>query len=297
LKSRRALGDDELTLDKEAALMAKGAIETYVDTVYEHFKIQPTFPPGSLVEVGWIGKVDKGQFVRTSDLRDHGVTFQKRTIDMPAMRFASAEGVDFIASAKGKLSKAVSAIGEADAGLKIAFKKNAAIAIVLDPVTETFIRNVDAITDWLDGPGRRRVDQDHIVVTHVRQAKAGVIAMAQVAGAEVQLKTNVSLGRGPIAIGKVSGKFSLVTTSSTEFVSIPSGRSGLTPFFRVAGYKRDKDIWDHLFGGEGDLEVALRQRLRAKRDLTQEYQDNRVTVAPYDSEMRERIREVVEGRR
>jgi hypothetical protein len=60
--------------------------------------------------------------------------------------------------------------------------------------------------------------------------------MARSAGAEVQLKTNVSLGNGPIEIGKVSGKFGLVTSSSTEFTSIPSGRSGLTPFYRLLAY-------------------------------------------------------------
>src|SRR3954471_12044216 len=200
--------------------MADAAVETYLETTYKHFKIQPTFPPGALVEVGWIGKIDQGQFVRTSDLRDHGVRFQKRTVDMPAMRFASSAGVDFIATAKGKLSKAVSAIAEADAGLKIAFKRDSAIAIVLDPVTETYIKNVDAVSEWMHGAGRRKLTENHVVVTHVRQAKSGVIAMAQSAGAEVQLKSDVALGRGKIGLGAISGKFTLVTSSATEFVSV-----------------------------------------------------------------------------
>ncbi len=259
--------------------MAQGAVEIYLETTYKHFKIQPTFPPGALIEVGWIGKIDEGQFVRTSDLSEHGVRFQKRTVDMPAMRFASSGGVDFIASAKGKLSKAVSAIAEADAGLKIAFKREAAIAIVLDSVTETYIKNVDALSDWMLGDRRRRLTDDHIVVTHVRRAKSGVVAMAQTAGAEVQLKTEASLGRGKISLGAVGGKFALVTSSATEFVSIPSGRSGLSAFYRALHYTRDRGLIDIIFGREGKTTVDY-----PKRILELQYGPD-IALAPYDKEL------------
>jgi hypothetical protein len=264
--------------------MGDGAIDIYLDTAYKNFKIQPTFPPGALVEVGWIGKIEKGQFVRTSDLGDHRFRFQKRTIDMPAMRFASSGGVDFIASAKGKLSKAVSAIAEADTGLKIAFKKDSAIAIVLDPVAETYIKNVDAVSKWMDGPGRRTLEDDHIIVTHVRRARSGVIAMAQDAGAQVQLKTDVSLGQGKIALGAVSGKFSLVTSSSTEFVSIPSGKSGLTPFYRALHFTSDRGIIDRIFGLGGDTGVDFQ-----KARLELRYAGKNVALSPYDKQLFERM--------
>ena len=31
--------------------MDDGAIDTYLETAYKNFEIQPTFPPGALVEV------------------------------------------------------------------------------------------------------------------------------------------------------------------------------------------------------------------------------------------------------
>lgn len=261
--------------------MAEGAIDTYMKTAYDHFKIQPTWPPGSLVDVGWVGKMKDGQFVRTSELADHGIRIRRKTVEVPAMRFASAGGVEFIASAKGSLSKAVSAIAKADAGLKIAFKKNAAIAIVLDPVVEIMIDNVDAVLKWMDEAGRKKLDQDHVVVTHVRRARAGVIAMAQSAGAEVQLKTDVSLGRGSVELGKVRGKFSLVTSSSTDFVSIPSGRSGLSPFYRFLHYKDVRDFLEKLLGLSKKPSVEL-----ARKRLAYSVSRN-VMAFPYDKEFLE----------
>jgi hypothetical protein len=260
--------------------MDEGAIDTYLDAAYKNFKIQPTFPPGALVEVGWIGKMDNGQFVPTSDLNAHGYRFQKRTIAMPAMRFATAGAVDFIASSKGKLSKAVSAVASADAGLKIAFKKESAIAIVLDPVSETYIKNVDAVSAWMDGPGRKKLDEDHVIVTHVRRAKSGVIAMAQTAGAEVQLKTDVSLGQGKVALGSVGGKLNFVTSNSTEFVSTPSGRSGLTPFYRVLHFTSHRSPLDIVLGRGGRKGVDF-----SKERLELTYRDYDVALAPYDKDL------------
>jgi hypothetical protein len=198
--------------------MAKGAIDIYLEAAYKHFKLQPTFPPGALVEVGWIGKVKHGEFV-------------------------------------------------------------AAIAIVLDSVTETFIRNVDKVSEWMSGDGRRTLKADHVVVTHVRRAKAGVIAMAQSRGGEVQLKTNVALGHGRIELATVGGAFSVVASSSTEFVLVPSGGSGLTTFYRVLYYRSKRGILDKIFGRRGHTEVDFPVE-RLERHFARG-----VTQFPYDEKL------------
>jgi hypothetical protein len=53
--------------------MAEGAIETYLQTVNKQFKFHATWPPGSLVELGDIGVIRDGAFVKTSSLEDKGL--------------------------------------------------------------------------------------------------------------------------------------------------------------------------------------------------------------------------------
>jgi hypothetical protein len=211
-----------------------GAVGNYLDIVHKQFGFYATWLPGSLIEVGEIGVLRDGVFVHTAHLRDFGVKFRRKTLDAPSMRYASEGGVKFTASAKGSTDKVVSAIAKADAGLKIAFKKKGALVFVLDPATDDRIEDVDAITKWMDGAiyHDKTLPKDHIVVSHVRRAGGGVVAMAQDEGAEVQLKGGADLGSGTVTLAKVSGKFELVSANATEFVSIPRGRSGMTPVYR-----------------------------------------------------------------
>jgi hypothetical protein len=257
------------------------AIDDYLSTVYRNFKLQPSWPPGALVQIGEVGKMQNGSFVRTAHLRDYGVKIRKHTVEAPSMRFASSGGVQFVATASGALSNAVSAIASADAGLKIGFTKRGAIVVVLDPVREEMIDNVDELAEWMATAGRKRLKDDHVIVTHVRRASAGVIAMASAKGAEVQLKAATDLGQGTISLARIGGKFSLVTSSSTEFVSIPTGRSGMTPFFRLLHFQSDRNFFERVLGLDADKKVELSSR-RLFREI-----EPKVGQFPFDKQFLE----------
>lgn len=238
--------------------MAEGAIETYLETVYKQFQFHASWPPGSLVELGDIGKISDGAFVRTSSLADKGFSFRKEKRDAPSLRFASKGGVAFHGSLSGKANKVVSAIAKLDAGLKIAFKKVGAIVFVMDPAYDESIRDIDSLDEWMRSVRGKALKADQVVVTHVRRAGSGVIAMASTEGAEVQLKTDVSIGKGRLSIADVKGKLELVTSTDTEFVSIPRGRSGTTPLFRMLRYHVPSP-WNPFSGKPGTRLARMRQ--------------------------------------
>ena len=243
--------------------MSEGAEKSYLEIVHAQFGFYASWPPGSLVEVGEIGILRDGAFIHTSHLRDHGVKFTKQTVDAPSMRYASKGGVKFVASAKGETEKAISTIAKVDAGLKIAFTKEGALVFVLDPATDDRIKNVDAIADWLEEAYRKKVlPRDRVVISHVRRAGGGVIAMAQEAGAEVELKAAAELGSGAVTLAKVGGKLELVTANATEFVSVPRGKSGMTPVYRFLHYKNPPPWWK--FWGPKGGQVVLAERIRAE---------------------------------
>ena len=237
-----------------------GINEIYTKIVVEQFGLHASWLPGTLVEVGDIGEFHDGAFVRTSSLKAKRFSFKVESKPAPSMRFATQNGVEFLASAKGQTSQQLGAIGKLDAGLKIKFKTANALALVLDPARDRRISDADAVAAWMETQRGKKLKEKQVVVTHVRSATAGVIAMAREAGAEVQLRADADLGKGPISIASVSGKFGLVSSTHTEFVSIPSGRSGMTPMFRVAGY--DLPNWfEHVLLGKQP--TVIQNKLRA----------------------------------
>lgn len=217
-------------------MMADGAIDTYLETVHKQFKMHATWPPGAVVELGDIGVLRDGAFVPTSNLRDRGCRFRKEKRDAPSMRFASSGGVKFQASASGATDQALSAIAKLDAGLKIRFTKQGAIVFVMDPATNEFIRDVNAIDEWMRAEKGKKIEPDQVIITHITRAGSGVIAMSSSSGAEVQLKTDATVGKGTVKLADVKGKLELVTSTETEFVSVPRGRSGATPLYRMLAF-------------------------------------------------------------
>jgi hypothetical protein len=228
--------------------MAAGALDTYLKTVHEQFGFHATWLPGTLVKLGDIGVLRDGAFVRTSSLAAKGfhVTIERRAA--PAMRYASQGSVDFTASAKGRTDAAVGAIAKAQAGLKVSFSSARALVFVMDSASDESIADIESLESWMRTQLDRKLTRDEIVITHLRRAKAGLIAMASSAGAEVQLKADAVLGQGPLDLADVGGKLALVSSKATEFVSVPSGRIGATPLYRFLHYGGFAFIHKVVFG-------------------------------------------------
>jgi hypothetical protein len=233
----------------------EGAIDTYLETVHKQFRMHATWPPGALVGLGDIGVLRNGAFVPTSNLKERGFRFGKEKREAPAVRFASSGGVKFEGSASGKTDTAISAIAKLDAGLKIRFTKEGAIVFVMDPAADEFIRDVDSVAEWMLAERGKKMKRDQVVITHIRRAGSGVIAMASSGGGEVQLKTNAKIGKGPVTLADLKGTLELVTSTETEFVSVPRGRSGTTPLYRMLHYDHPT-FWERIIGR--DTTVAMR---------------------------------------
>jgi hypothetical protein len=227
--------------------MARGAIDTYLETVYTQFRFHATWPAGSLVVLGDIGEIRDGAFVRTSSIADKGVNFKRQRRDAPSIRFATRGGVEFRGTISGETDQAVSTIGKLDAGLKVTFKRQGALVFVMDPAEDEFIRDVDGLADWMHTQMGQQMRPEEVIVTHIRRARSGLIAMASESGAEVQLKTNAQIGTGELDIANVKGNLELVHAWATDFVSVPRGRSGTTPLYRMLHYD-DPSICQSILG-------------------------------------------------
>ena len=88
-------------------------------------------------------------FVPTSNVSDKGFSFSTQRRDAPAMRFATRGQVDITGSASGSTDAAASAISQVDAGLRIGFKRQGAVVFVMDPAEDEFVRDVDAMSEWM----------------------------------------------------------------------------------------------------------------------------------------------------
>jgi hypothetical protein len=73
--------------------------------------------------------------------------------------------------------------------------------------------------------------------------------MSSSAGAEVQLKANADIGKGPLQLANIHGGLEFASSSATQFVSVPQERSALTPLYRMLYYE-DRNLWQTLRGDE-----------------------------------------------
>ena len=154
---------------------------------------------------------------------DRGIHFELD--DLPqggGLSYATQGGVDITAKAKGSTNAAFKHVAEAEAGVKFAFKREKAVAVAFQGLSQRHFKSERQVEREVvraaDDP-EKRMDFNDVVITHVLRAESGLALMAERSGSEVELKVDVDLGNGPIDVGQVGGSVSIVTQESMVFAA------------------------------------------------------------------------------
>jgi hypothetical protein len=219
--------------------------------------------PGARIEVGMVGRLVDDVFNvygRLSD-SDRGIHFDVDSQPQHShLSYATQGGVDIVAKAQGSTNAAFKHIAAADAGVKFAFKQEKAVAVAFHELVEKHVasyrqleRDVVAAADDRE----KRMEYGDIVITHVIHAASGVALMAERSGSEVELKADVNLGDGPIDVGKVGGKLSIVTEEAMVFAATMP--DGVTVAYRAGVVTTSGFGSQTVFRPTMSLDVSLQQ--------------------------------------
>lgn len=158
------------------------------------------WPPGIDIELGMVGKFEKGTFRRQGFLQDpsRAVAWSKDpypgTPDGP-WYFQSDKSVKYEMKLQGGTDSGWNFIGHAKAGLIFSFDKGGGIVVSTVSSHEEYIADQKALGENLIAAFRNgnRMDEQDVIVTGVRIADSGFILISHEDGGEVQATTNADI--------------------------------------------------------------------------------------------------------
>jgi hypothetical protein len=230
--------------------MADGAIK-YAVEVHKKFKnYWPTWLPGERLKVGDYGELQHGiLFKRLGRLSDCGVSEE-------ALKANPAAGHDdLLFRSKGKVRvKLQGSAGNAVPGLGIPVGE-AGARLTFTHANSSFLAAVGVKAHTLRSEQRLRTELrtkveegsfqlEHVVVTDVLRADAGRVFISDSASQEVMLRAKTALGPEPIELVSAGAQMSVVHQS--EDILAYGGKRGMTPLFRIMGFKHGRQARDYL---------------------------------------------------
>lgn len=176
--------------------------------------------PGADLRPGQLGAIDGDNFRVTGSLKDdadiHVATKEEPGGD--EVTYAQEGSLEVFAKAKGETDALFKHIAQASAGAKLKFTEANARAMILRGLTEHRVTSERRLaTDMVNALHEGRLRYGDVVVTHVKRAAFGLLLLGSEAGAEVEVSTNVDIGKGKITLGKVKGSIGIEYQSKMSF--------------------------------------------------------------------------------
>lgn len=230
--------------------MAEGALK-YAIEVHKKFKTYwPAWLPDERFAVGDYGELQRGIFFkRLGHVSECGISKQalkaRRATDHDNLVFRSKGGVRvrLRGSAANELPTPHLPAGRVRA--RIAFETADASFLAAVGVKGRMLQSEQKLRDEL----RAKVEAggfhaEHVVITEVLRAQSGHAFMSTEAGQEVMLLAEASAGPERLKLASLQGRLEIATRSQN--IMCFDGTRGMTPLFRIMGFKVGRQIRDAL---------------------------------------------------
>jgi hypothetical protein len=228
--------------------MAQSGLRAYFELVYHQHDCYATWPPGSPVVVGDIGRLsENGSFLRSGSLatRAPGEPLPGLYETSPANEtLASSAGVTFSAGAVIETNQVVAALAGLGAKLDLTLSRADSAAMVLKEITERSFSDERPIRDLMSALRTTdEIDEDEIIVTWVREARIGVIATTCDSDAGGDMGIDAKAGPATITIANVAGHLTVASHHDAQTVAEAAEGRPLTPMYRALVFKRNHHWW------------------------------------------------------
>jgi hypothetical protein len=208
------------------------ARDTYFDALEDKLglgrKWHANWLPGSAIEVGMVGSLDDGQFTHTANLKARGIDLEAEKDQQSGgdLSYASSGSVEFQAGVQGESEIDFAGLADGEAGVKVSFSRENAVAVSFLGTRGEGARDERKLAEDIVAAFRkdRSFEVGECVVCRVLHADSGFALVSAGSTAEVAMKANVKIGKGPIDIGSVKGALDLKSQSEMSFAAtMPAG--------------------------------------------------------------------------
>ncbi len=209
----------------------------YAKEVRDNTSYLPTWLPIVRVAPGDVGRITDFQFTPLGNLGHFGVPFHLEEGGAPSdIEYYSAGSVSIALKLAGEAPVPGSVLTQAEAGLRVTFGRENAVAFRCSGCTSARIpdqlslgKQVLALHERGEWP------EDLVVVTEVISAGAATVLISSAVNASVDLRAGGRIGSGPVNLAAGDAGFQVVRASNMGMQVV--AETGLTPLIRTSGVR------------------------------------------------------------
>jgi hypothetical protein len=145
---------------------------------------------------------------------------------------------------KVSADEAVNVLADASAKLNITLARSGAAAMVLERVRRyEFVEERPVRSIMMGLLEAEEIEVDEIVVSHVKEARSGVIATTHSAEKSAGADVAAQAGGAAISLARVGGLLKVTAANSSQTVVAASQDRPLTPMYRALVFRHNREWW------------------------------------------------------
>lgn len=209
----------------------------YTNELKRQFGYLATWLPSTPLELGDIGILRRNEFVKISNVKNEGLTFDIREDETKSdVEHSSNGAVSLTAKAAGTVAPQGSVLSEADAGLIVEFTKENAILFKVNGTTSPSIKDqVKLGNQILERYKNGNWNKEWVVITELVKAESGTIIISSSSKGRIELKASGDIDAGKIDIA--DAELGLEMAFSRDLSTKILAENSLTPLFRASKVK------------------------------------------------------------
>jgi hypothetical protein len=155
--------------------------------------MHPNWPLTTPIALGDIGLIEKGRFIRRTDLGNLGIKFKRNSRKAQRLLYQTGHGVTIASKLGGHTGQQFAAVAQADAGIRVGFAKEGALVVAADGCREIQIEDQELLLTQLQAPAAKW-KKKWVVVTHVLVAKTAMLLVSGSSNANIEFRISADLG-------------------------------------------------------------------------------------------------------
>jgi hypothetical protein len=237
----------------------------YLDHISSKAGYRANWEPNKPLELGMIGRIDKGIFDVVSSLEQEGLTPKiLKDLTPGELDYTSNDTVDVDIKLAGQAPIAGSVLSNAEAGFVLNFHgENAVVFQIKDSLTHQIINMAalekEIVKRFKDGTWPK----DWLIITQLLEAVSATIIISNSSNNKVELKASANVGAASLKLTDAALGLSVAKESGSSLKVL--AQQGITPLYRVMGVRHP------LFG---KTHVGARgEEVKAVQEESFKYQD------------------------
>lgn len=232
----------------------------YLTHMHAKTGYRATWDPTKKLEIGYIGKLDKGILSIYTSLEKEGIPVVVASgVSGAAMDYTSHDNVTISTKLSGELPMAGSTLAAADAGFHLEFKSEKSIVFQTGNHKVLQLVNLAEIEPMvLEKYENGNWDKSWVIITELSEADSATIIISNSSNGSLDLKAGANAGPANLKLTDVSLGLSVVREKGSSLKYIAQHR--LTPFYRVMGI-RHPVFGATSIGIKGDFDLQERSEV------------------------------------